>query len=208
MEKVLELYKYIDGVNDAQFPNEEQQVVTSDFRYDVKRMGGAPTITCTILHVLCLDKLWDESVYACFNGERFFIKQVPTSSYANTDSRYKHELELVSERVVLDNVYVYDVVDNNELNDKPVTNNSKFAFFGTIHEFAKRLNQSLQNSKLEYRIVVDDGISSEAMMISFQDQFFSNAIQESYNAYNIPYYFVGKEIHFGYTDENEIASHK
>ena len=200
MEKVLKLYKYIDGVNDTPFPNEEQQVITSDFRYDVKRMGGAPIITCTILHVLCLDKLWDESVYAYFNGERFFIKQVPTSSYAHTDSRYKHELELVSERVVLDNVYVYDVVDNSAFNDKPVSHNSKFAFFGTIHEFAERLNQSLQYSKLEYRVVVDDGISSEAMMVSFQDQFFSNAIQESYNTYNVPYYFEGKTIHFGYTN--------
>lgn len=200
MEKVLKLYKYIDGVNDVPFPNEEHQVVTSDFRYDVKRMGGAPMITCTIIHVLCLDKLWNDNVYAYFNGERFFIKQVPTSSYAHTDSRYKHELELVSERIVLDNVYVYDVVDSNASNDKPVSNSSKFSFFGTIHEFAERLNQSLQYSNLEYRVVVDNGISSEAMMVSFQDQFFSNAIQESYNTYNIPYYFVGKTIHFGYTD--------
>ena len=71
MEKLLKLYKYIDGVNDVPFPNEEQQVITSDFRYDVKRMGGAPMITCTIMHVLCLDKIWDDNVYTNFNGERF-----------------------------------------------------------------------------------------------------------------------------------------
>ena len=199
MEKVLKLYKYIDGSNDTPFPNVEYQTVVSDFRYDVTRMGGAPIITCTVMHTLCLDKLWSENVYAYFNGERFFIKQIPTSSYNNTDSRYKHELELVSERFVLDNVYFYDVVDSGENNDKPVSNSSKFSFFGDIREFASRLNQSLQYSNVDYSVVVDDGISSEAKMVSFQDQFFSNAIQESYNTYDIPYYFVGKVIHFGYT---------
>ena len=200
MEKVLKLYKYIDGSNDTPFPNVEYQAVVSDFRYDVKRMGGAPIITCTLMHTLCLDKLWSENVYAYFNGERFFIKQIPTSSYSNTDSRYKHELELVSERFVLDNVYFYDVVDSSENNDKPVSNSSKFSFFGDINEFASRLNQSLQYSKVDYSVVVDDGISSEAKMVSFQDQFFSGAIQEGYNTYNVPFYFEGKVIHFGYTN--------
>ena len=200
MEKVLKLYKYIDGSNDTPFPNVEYQAVVSDFRYDVKRMGGAPIITCTVMHTLCLDKLWSENVYAYFNGERFFIKQIPTSSYNNTDSRYKHELELVSERFVLDNVYFYDVVDSSENNDKPVSNSSKFSFFGDINEFASRLNQSLQYSNVDYSVVVDDGISSEAKMVSFQDQFFSGAIQEGYNTYNVPFYFEGKVIHFGYTN--------
>lgn len=200
MEKVLKLYKYIDGSNDTPFPNVEYQAVVSDFRYDVKRMGGAPIITCTVMHTLCLDKLWSENVYAYFNGERFFIKQIPTSSYNNTDSRYKHELELVSERIVLDNVYFYDVVDSDEPTDKPVSNSSKFTFFGTINEFAQRLNQSLEYSKVGYRVVVDNGISSEGKLISFENQFFSNALQEAYNTYEIPYYFVGKEIHIGFTD--------
>lgn len=200
MEKVLELYKYIDGVNDAPFPNDKEQVVISSFRYDAKRMGGAPTISCSFMHHLCLDKMWDYNVYAIFNGEKYFVKQIPTSSYDNTDSRYKHELELASERVILDNVYVYDVVDSDSSSDKPISNSSNFAFFGDIHEFASRLNQSLKYSKVGYSVVVDEGITSEPKMVSFQDQFFSNAIQESYNTFNIPYYFVGKVIHFGYTN--------
>ena len=200
MEKVLKLYKYIDGSNDTPFPNVEYQAVVSNFRYDVKRMGGAPIITCTVMHTWCLDKLWSDNVYAYFNGERFFIKQIPTSSYNNTDSRYKHELELVSERFVLDNVYFYDVVDDSEINDRPVSNSSEFSFFGDINEFASRLNQSLKYSNVDYSVVVDDGISSEAKMVSFQDQFFSGAIQEGYNTYNVPFYFEGKVIHFGYTN--------
>lgn len=199
MEKVLKLYKYIDGVNDTPFPSEEKQVVTSSFRYDIKRMGGAPTISCTIMHELCLDKLWSDNVYASFNGEKFFIKQTPSSSYDNSDSRYKHEVELVSERIVLDNVYFYDVVDSDASYDKPVSNSSRFTFFGDVREFAGRLNQSLKYSKLGYSVVVDSEISSEAKQVSFEDQFFSNVLQEIYNTYNLPYYFSEKVIHIGYT---------
>lgn len=200
MEKVLKLYTYVDGTNDTKFPSEEEQVIVSTFRYDAKRMGGAPSISCSVLHTQCLDKLWTDSVYATFNGERFFIKQVPTSSYDNTDSRYKHELELVSERIVLDNVYFYDVVDSNSIDDRPVSNSSRFTFFGDVKEFAKRLNESLRYSNVGYSVVVDSGISSEAKMVSFEDQFFSNVLQEIYNTYSIPYYFVGKVIHIGYTN--------
>lgn len=199
MEKILKLYTYVDGVNDTPFPNDEYQVVTSTFRSDYKRMGGAPSITCTIMHPMCLDKLWTYGVYAMFNGERFFIKQIPSSSFDNTDARYKHDLELVSERIILDNVYVYDVVDSDAIDDKPVSNSSKFTFFGTVKEFAQRLNQSLRYSGLDYTIVVDDGVTSDGKMVSFENQFFTNALQEIYNIYELPYYFVGKVIHIGYT---------
>ena len=55
MENVLKLYKYIDGVNDSPFPNDEEQVVISSFRYDVKRMSGAQSITCSVIYCCCLD---------------------------------------------------------------------------------------------------------------------------------------------------------
>lgn len=200
MEKVLKLYSFVDGVNDTPFPSEDEQVIIADFRCDYKRMGAAPTITCSIQHYLCLDNLWSYHVYAQFNGERFFIKQIPSSSFDNTDARYKHDVELVSERVILDNVYFYDVVTQDYEYDKPVSNSSNVVFFGTIHEFAERLNHSLNYSGVDYSVVVDEGITSEGKLMSFQDQFFSNVLQEIYNTYDIPYYFVGKVIHIGYTD--------
>lgn len=200
MEKILKLFTYVDGRNDTPFPNEQEQVVVSEFRGDYKRMGATPTISCTVMHHKCLDKLWTDNVYATFNGEKFFIKQTASSSYDNTDSRYKHEVELVSERIILDNVYFYDVVQSDVTNDKPVSNSSNVVFFGDIHEFANRLNYSLQYSNVGYSVVVDDGISSEGKMMSFQNQFFSNVLQEIYNTYEIPYYFVGKVIHIGYTN--------
>lgn len=205
MEKILKLYNYVDGVNDTPFPNQEDQVIIGDFRSDYKRMGAAPTISCSVHHRLCLDDLWSYNVYASFNGEKFFIKQIPSSSFDNTDARYKHDLELVSERIILDNVYFYDVVSEDYEEDKPVSNSSNVVFFGDIHEFAKRLNHSLNYSKLNYSIVVDEGVSSESKLLSFQDQFFSNVLKEVYNTYEIPYYFVGKIIHIGYAN-NTIAN--
>ena len=200
MDKVLKLYNYVDGVNDTPFPSSEDQAIITSFQYDSKRMGNAPTISATLMHEKCLDKLWTYKVYATFNGEKYFIKQIPSSSYSNTEILYKHEIDLVSERVVLDNVYVYDAVSSEAVYDRPVSNSTKFTFFGDIHEFAQRLNYSLEYRHIDYSVVVDDGISSEGKMVSFEDTVFSNAIQESYNTYEIPYYFVGKVIHFGFTD--------
>lgn len=207
MEKVLRLYKYIDGINDIAFPNEKEQAIITSFRYDAKRMGAAPTINFSLMHSLCLDSLWDNKVYALFNGERFYVKQTPTSSYSSSDTRYKHEVELVSERFILDNIYFYDVVSSSS-QDKPVSNSSKFSFFGNIEEYVSRLNNSLNKSNVGYSIVIDDDIlSDEALMsiesqVTFEDQVITNALQEIYNVYKIPYYFVGKNIHVGYYQDN------
>lgn len=202
MEKLLKVYKYIDGISDSVFPNNSDPIEIADFQYNAQRMGSAPSITATIWHFLCLDDLWDNKVYVTFNGEKYYIRNTPTSSYSSDDSRYKHEVEFVSERRVLDNVYFYDVVTEEYENDRPVSNSSNVVFFGDIHEFAQRLKYSLAYAKIDYDVVVDEGIESEAKLMSFQDQFFSNVLQEVYNTYEVPYYFVGKTIHIGYTDNS------
>lgn len=198
MEKVLRLKEFINNT-EKPFPSEESPIIIGDFTYSAKRMDGIPTISASIMYNLCLDDLWHENVYVCFNGEKYYLKQTPTSSKNNTDSRYKHELEFVSERIILDNVYFYDTVSN-EVADKPVSNSSTFSFFGKIDEFANRLRESLKLSGIDYEVVVDDGISSEGKLLTFSDAFFSNALQEAYKVFNIPYYFNDKEIHFGYTN--------
>lgn len=203
MEKVLQLKRYIDGVEDSLFPNKENPIIIPDFTYNAKRMGGVPTINATVMYQACLDDVWDDNVYVTFNGEKYFLKQTPTSSKNNTDARFKHELDFVSERINLDNVYFYDVV-NEEYEDKPVSNSSIFTFAGDIIEFASKLKASLANSKLGYTVVVDEGISSETKVFTFSDTFFSNALQEAYESFDIPYYFDGKVIHFGYTTDGTI----
>lgn len=204
MEKILRLYTYVDGgVNDTPFPNTETQVEIGGFCYDAKRMGGAPTITASVYYPSCLDEVWTSEVYTEFNGEKYYLKQTPTSSYSNEDARYKHDIELISERAILDNVYFYDAVMEGETptDDKPVSNGTKFVFWGNIEQFKNRLNASLRYSGMDYVAVVDEGVTSDEKLVSFDNAFFSNAIQESYNVFDIPYYFVGKTIHFGYSED-------
>lgn len=199
MEKVLKLYTQTSSGTVSPFPSEAAHIWIGDFQYSAKRMGGAPTITATVMYERCLDDEWG-GVFADFNGERYYLKQTPTSSKNNEDARYSHEMELVSERVILDNVYFYDVVADGEIveSDKPVSNNSNVVFYGDIHEFVDRLNHSLTYSNLDYHAVVDDGVTSEPQMMSFENEFFSNVLQEIYNTYELPYYFEGKTIHIGY----------
>ena len=201
MDKFLELKIDVGGgAESTPFPNENDPIIIGAFRYDAKRMGGAPTITASVNYPTCLDNEWTDNVYATFNGEKYYLKQTPTSSYNNESTMYKHDLELVSERVILDNVYFFDtVVGDPQGDDKPVSNSTKVVFFGNIHEFASRLNSSLEYSGLDYTVVVDDDktITNEGKLMSFEDQFFSNVLQEIYNTYKAPYYFEGKTIHIG-----------
>lgn len=216
MEKVLKLYSYNgDGVENTPFPSSDSQIEIYDFTYDAQRMGDAPTITASVKWGTCLDNVWQDNVFAEFNGEKYFLKQTPTSSYSNEDARYKHDLELVSERIILNDVYFYDVVATDVETDKPLSNSSKVTFFGDISEFVQRLNYSLQYANLQtitdgvvsgYNVVVDDAesLSTEGKLMSFENQFFSNVLQEMYNVYEIPYYFVGKTIHVGF-GTNQIS---
>ena len=208
METTIKLYTHVDGVNDTPFPSAEHQITTGAFTYSASRMGGAPTISFDAYYPTCLDDVWTDNVYAEFNGEKYFLSKIPTSSYDNTAITYKHSVELVSERVALENVYFYDVVST-LVDDKPVSNSSIVNFSGDIHQFVARLNHSLVYAKLQaidengnyvsgYRVVVDENMESEEHFMSFEDEFFANVLQEIYNVYEIPYYFVGKDIHIGY----------
>lgn len=229
-DKILKLWRYVDGVNDTPFigvlvndDGEEVdygQVEIGSFDYGAQRMGGAPTISADINYELCLDKYWSKDVYVKFKGERYFLRQIPTSSLNNTSLMYEHNVTFVSERIALDNVYFYDAVSGQpQAGDKPVSNSAEVMFFGDIHEFVGRLNASLEYAGLlswyddgtpnGYYASVDDGITTEAKQMSFSNQFFSNVLQEIYNTYELPYYFKcytddsgreRKEIHIGFTD--------
>ena len=194
---------YIIDANGLEAPftgaSDSEQITLSAFTYNATRMGSAPTISATLLHPVCLDDYWTDGVYVKYKDERYFIKQIPTSSYSNEDIMYKHDLEFVSERIALENVYFYDVVDAEFDDDKPVSNKSEFPFSGDIHQFAERLNQSLQYAGLEYSVVVDDGIESDDKLVTVENNFFSAVLQDIYNVCDLPYYFVGKVIHIGHS---------
>lgn len=197
---LLTVYTYVDGVSDTPFPNAENPLKIK-YTYNAQRMGGS-SLTATAMYPTCLDDLWvSGKQYVDFKGERYFIVKTPSSSKSNDDVRYKHELEFLSGRSVLDNVYVYDVVTGDAGNtDRYVSNSTKVLFYGDIQEFVARLNFSLEYSNLAYRIVIDEGITSEAKQVSLENMFFSNALQEIFNIFELPFYFVGTTIHVGFTN--------
>lgn len=204
MEKeILQIKNYIDGVNDELFFDADNPVTITAYEYTANRMGSV-TLSASFMYPKMLDDYWDGTQYVEFQGEKYYVNQVPTSSKDNTDERYKYEVDFVSERKVLESVYFFDVVTDETEQDKYQSNSSKVIFYGDINEFAKRLNYSLKYSNLDYTVVVDGGVTSAERQVSFEDKFMYDALQEIYNTYNVPFYFDGKTIHIGYTN-NAIA---
>lgn len=177
----------------------DKQALLTEYTYSSSRMGNAPVVSGTIKWPTCLDDEWSDAVFVTLNGERFYINNTPSSSYDNTSTMYTHSVELVSERVVLDNVYFFDAVKVE--GDESLSDNPEFSFSGDIHMFADRLNISLERSGVGgafgYRVVVDDGIESESKLIQVSNQFVSEVLKSAYETYEIPFYFTGKVIHFG-----------
>lgn len=200
ISRTLKLFKYDSNGNATAFPSEADQIEIGTYKYSAKRMGNAPSITATVNHPINIDSEWSDFVGTEFRGERYYLKTMPTSSMDNTSMMYKYQIELVSERVALEHVYFFDVVAENTTNDKPVSNNSTFSFSLDIEEFIERLNRSLKWSGLDYTVVLDEGVEKEYRLYESQDQFIYNALNTAYEVYEVPYYFVGKVIHFGYYD--------
>lgn len=203
MAEALKIYNYVTGVDDPYFHDADRPILITSFTYTANRMGSVQ-LTASFYHEDQLDSLWDGNQYVVFRGERYFVKQVPSSTKDTSSDRFKYDVTFKSERSKLDDIYFFDVVTDDTESDRYQSNNTNVVFFGDVHEFAKRLNYSLQYSGLDYTVVVDDDVVSESMYVQFEDKFISEALQEFYNTYDVPYYFDGKTIHVGYTN-NAIA---
>ena len=198
--QILTIMNHVDGVNDSPFHDPDNPIVITEYTFTSKRMGNV-SLTATLMHDTCLDDAWDGTQYVTFNGEKYFISATPSSSKSSDDARYRHDLTFMAERdIKLNNIYFYDAVSEESTDDdKYKSNSTKVVFFGDIHEFVARLNESLAYSNVGYTAVVDEGITSEAKLMSFEDQFFFNVLQEIFNVYELPFYFVGTVIHIGFT---------
>ena len=177
---LLRIYVEDKDGNVVSFPPNEEQAVVNDWTRTAERMAGAPSVTGTVLHKLCLDNLWTKKEFVIIGGERYYVKQVPTSSKDTEDVRYKHDVTLVSERDILENVYFFDVVTKNtdsQTSDKPRSNTTDFSFYGDLNELVERLNDSLSYSKIYdkdgvngFCIVIDGDIKeTEAKEVSITD---------------------------------------
>ena len=187
----------------VKFPNADMPAKLGEYTYTAQRMAGTPTLTATLNYPSCLDELWTGEEFVGFRGEKYYIDQVPTSSKDNKSIMYKHELQFVSERIVLENVYFMDVVTAGE--DTYHSNSTSVKFMGDINEFVGRLNASMAKSGIGYSIVIDEDITSESKLVSLDSVYLAEALQSIYTIYELPYYFVGKVCHIGYT-ENVIST--
>ena len=208
------------------FPNDARPAKIIEYEYSATRMGGAPTIEGTVEYQFCLDSLWKERdedgitmlysrVYVEFNDEKFYVEQVPSSSKSNTSDMYTHEVQFVSARIILENIFVHDVVSTltkiAEREDLYRSNSTSFSFYGDINEFVTRINESLVFSNVcsvsldddgnieydGYHIVVDDGVETDSLEVSFDNSKVADALQEIYNVYELTYYWVGTVCHVG-----------
>lgn len=199
MEKTLWLYKLING-SAVKFPSADNWAKLGDYKYSATRMGNAPSITAALIWPTCLDELWGDDVFVEFRGEKYFLKDIPSSSRDNTKYTYSHNVEFVSERATLSEVYFFDAIKNSD--SDIVSDNSEFSFSGDINVFADKINASMNRSGIGandhgYYVVVDDGMVSESKLFQASNQFLYDALKAAYELYEIPFYFVGKAIHFG-----------
>ena len=217
MERPILKIKTDDGLGNLN-PSFKGIEIT-EFTFKPTRMG-IPELTATLMWPTCLDDEWTHREYVELYGEKYYIRQTQTSEKTNSDVRYKHTLEFESERNQLARVYFYDVVPSwSATYDKPNTNSTKFTFYGTIREYADRLNcafryagigDSILKSKTTlsdldtpvgdgYCVIVSgygDGDVEQSQELSFEDQRLWDALVEGFNKYNIPFAFHGKKIVF------------
>ena len=189
------------------FPSEANPAIVSSYTYDAKRMGGAPTLTATIYSSEPLQ--WKKEEFVEYNGDRFFASYTPSSTKDNSSRMWKSEITFTSRRELLDNTLFFDVVVDDvdtQNKDRYRSNQTKFTFGGTIHEFVARVNSSMAYCGLyrptdEYKgyyVVVDEGYGTdEVKEVSFEDQYLTDVLQLINTTFELDYYWDGNVCHVG-----------
>lgn len=189
------------------FPSEANPAIVSSYTYDAKRMGGAPTLTATIYSSEPLQ--WKKEEFVEYNGDRFFASYTPNSTKDNSSRMWKSEITFTSRRELLDNTLFFDVVVDDvdtQNKDRYRSNQTKFTFGGTIHEFVARINSSMAYCGLYrptdvykgYYVVVDEGYGTdEVKEVSFEDQYLTDVLQLINTTFELDYYWDGNVCHVG-----------
>ena len=189
------------------FPSEANPAIVSSYTYDAKRMGGAPTLTATIYSSEPLQ--WKKEEFVEYNDDRFFVSYTPSSTKDNSSKMWKSEITFTSRRELLDNTLFFDVVVDDvdtQNKDRYRSNQTKFTFGGTIHEFVARINSSMAYCGLyrptdEYKgyyVVVDEGYGTdEVKEVSFEDQYLTDVLQLINTTFELDYYWDGNVCHVG-----------
>ena len=147
-----------------------EHLFISNYTVDTMFMGGASTITAQIKHSQELDNVL-KNVYILWEKEIFKLNFISSSKYNNETPFYIHDVRFVSLHSILANVYLTDEsVDDDVLMQNGTT---RFSFYGTLKEFAVKINKSLKASGLSeyeiegltsvagYKVEVDENIETE-----------------------------------------------
>lgn len=207
MERKLIIWQKKDENSSVPFlsDNKLTPVRIIDFTYTASRMS-IPSLEAEFMYPICLDDYWTYREYVEFNGEKYWVSAKPSSQKNNTDARYKHSIKFYPERRILSDVYFYDIVNKAEQSDKGnryCSYSSEVTFFGTIIEFAERIKKNFIALGIDYDISVDTSQLSDEQLNNVQeftcsDTYILDALTAAYELWNIPFYFVGKKIVFGY----------
>lgn len=129
-----------------------EQIELHEFTYAAKRMDKAPTLTATFYDYECYDKKWNTNnndqkkvqryynIFTILNGERYYLKNTPTSVFEDKDARYKHSLVFLSERDILEHTIMFDSV------------HTTYPIFDTNTSYAQ--NAIVQYGALYYQFLV------------------------------------------------------
>lgn len=191
----LQIYYEDDNGDKHKFPYDYDGIEIDDYTYTSVRMGAC-NISASFYYYGMLDKKWTDSVFTEFRGERFYLKAKPSSTKDNDDIRYKYDAEFYPERITLDNIYLYDLLQDESKEIKLSTN---INIYGDLSDLCEIINRSLTHSESKYKVVIDKDVTSSEMQVNLEDLFISEALVEAFNIFGIPFYYQGYEIHFGYS---------
>lgn len=199
---------------DMSFPSQGANKEIYSFTYSSSRMGGAPTLQATLDDRQCLDEEWTDRTCVVFNGTLMFIDKKPSSQYSNESERYKHTIDFVSERVLLERVYFTNIVSYTAYENDPVAIETKFSFFGDIIQVVTRLNESMMFSKLQkngigFSVVIDEdsytsdfiqNIEEPEKLVDISEKTIKETLDMIFEMWGVPYYFDGYDIHIGFSN--------
>lgn len=213
------------SVADAPFvPNGKDRIELFNYTFSAQRMGTA-SISATLNYPICLDKLWTGREYVQWkDGSKFFLLNTPSSEKGNNDARYIHTLEFQCERdLLLNGVYFVDaVLPGASSADAHLSNSTDVKFFGTLADFVRRVNDVIdcRGFSGDYHVTIEDNVETEGKFVSFEDKSIFEALQDAYELWNVPFYFVGNgcvfgngdtdipEVHFEYGRDNQLIDIK
>ena len=173
MERKLIIWQKKDENSSVPFlsDNKLTPVRIIDFTYTASRMS-IPSLEAEFMYPICLDDYWTYREYVEFNGEKYWVSAKPSSQKNNTDARYKHSIKFYPERRILSDVYFYDIVNKAEQSDKGnryCSYSSEVTFFGTITEFAERIQKNFIALGIDYSISVDTSQLSDEQINNVQE---------------------------------------